>query len=266
VSIDTNAARQPAAPNLPSARTVAGWRDALGESAQLWADGGRHVVAPGYWLALSGAKSVDYNVALCHGPEGATDLARALDEIRTAQVPAVIMVAGPALGWTNLLAGEGWVCVDAKPFMVMTDLPDAIDPAARRLLPGELPRAHQMLADVFDVALPLAQRAIPSVSATGPTREAWGLFEGDELVSCVGVVVVDRTVAVWSLATPAGYRRRGYGRRLMSTVLAAHHRNGATTAVLYASPLGVSMYQALGYRIVEYWQVWSRSRWVFPPV
>ena len=150
--------------------------------------------------------------------------------------------------------------------MVMTDLPDAIDPSARRLMLDELPRAHQILADAFDVATPLAQRAIPSVSAEGPAREAWGLFEGEELVSCVGVVVIDHTVAMWSLATPARYRRRGYGRRLMSTVLAAHRREGATTAVHYASPLGVSMYQALGYRIVEHWQVWSRSRWAFPPV
>ena len=61
-------------------------------------------------------------------------------------------------------------------------------------------------------------------------------------------------------------RRRGYARRLMSTVLAAYRKEGATAALLYASPLGVSMYQALGYRIVEHWQVWSRARWVFPPV
>jgi GNAT superfamily N-acetyltransferase len=265
VTPDTGPALLVAVPELPSAAMVAGWRSTLGFSALLWADGGHHVVQPGYWIALSGARSVDYNVALCHGPDAADLLARALEEIRAADVPAVIMVTGAALGATNLLATEGWVCVDAKPFMVMTQLPDVIDPAARRLTAEELPLAHRVLVDAFDVATPLAERALPNASAESPTREAWGLFDGERLVSCVGVVVVDRTVAVWSLATPAGLRRRGYGRRLMSTVLAVHRRAGATTAVHYASPLGVSMYQDLGYRIVEHWQVWSRARWVFPP-
>ncbi len=250
----------------PGGDAVAGWRTALGRSAVLWAAGGTHVVEPGWWMAFSGAKSVDYNAVLCHGAEGARDLRRSLEAVRAAKVPAVIMVAGPALYAVNLLAAEGWVCVDAKPLMVTTDLRGTVDPAARRLQPEELEAAQGLIGDAFDVPPPLAAVALPSVSADAPPREAWGLYAGDRLVSCVGVVTIDDTVVIWSMATPAAHQRQGYGRRLLSTVLETKRDARATTSVLYASAPGEPLYRALGYTVVEHWQVWSRPRWVFPPV
>jgi GNAT superfamily N-acetyltransferase len=245
---------------------IPGWRTTLGASAALWSAGGRLEVEPHRWLAFSGARAVDYNAILCHGPDGAADLARSLEEVRAAKVPAVIMVAGAALGMTNLLAGEGWVCVGAKPLMVMTDVRGDVDPTVRRLRPEELPAAHEMISLAFDVTVQLAEVALPSVAADAPRREAWGLFEGDELRSCVAAVTVDDTLVIWSMATPPDLQRRGYGRRLLSTILASSRDAGVTTAVLYASPPGEPLYRSIGFRLVEHWQVWSRARWVFPPV
>ena len=96
--------------------------------------------------------------------------------------------------------------------------------------------------------------------------KAWGLFQAGELVSCAAVVTVDDTIAIWSMATPHDRQRHGYGRRLLSAIHAAGRDAGATTSVLYASPEGEPLYRSIGYAVAEYWQVWSRARWVFPPV
>jgi GNAT superfamily N-acetyltransferase len=237
----------------------------LGFSAKLWSTRGRHEVEPDRWLAFSGASSVDYNAILCHGADGQRDLALSLEDVRAADVPAIIMVAGAALGMTNLLASAGWVCIGVKSFMVMTDIDGDTDPRARRLDPEALPLAHAIISDAFDVAKPLAEIALPSVRAETPTREAWGLFEDGELVSCVGVVTVDDTIAIWSMATAADQQRRGYARQLLSTTLSAGRDAGATTSVLYASRQGEPLYRSVGYVLAEHWQVWSRARWVLPP-
>jgi len=243
---------------------LSGRRTAFGTSTKLWSDR-RHEVEPGRWLAFSGESSVDYNLILCHGSDGAAALGRSLDDVKAAKVPALIAVAGEALGMTNVLASAEWVCVGAQPFMVMTDIHGEPDPGARPLRPSELPAAQAMIATAFDIAPAIAEIALPTARASDPKREAWGLFDNDELVSCVGVVTVDETVVIWSMATPPAHQRRGYGRRLLAASLAGARDAGATTSLLVASPAGAPLYQSVGYTVAEYWQVWSRARWMFPP-
>ena len=146
------------------------WRSMLGTGAALWAGGGRIEVEPGWWLAFSGARTVDYNVILCHGPDAKRDVTRSLEEVRAAKVPAVIMLGGQALGMANLLAEEGWVCVDTKPVMIMRPLIGEHDPAARRLRPEDLPEAHRLICSAFDTVPEFAEIALPSAAAENPTR------------------------------------------------------------------------------------------------
>src|SRR4051794_4451726 len=149
----------------PVSDPVAAWRTTLGASAQLWAGSGRHEVEPSRWVAFSGAQSVDYNAILCHGADAAADLARSLADVKAAKVPAVIMVAGPALAMTNVLATAEWVCVGAQPLMVMTGIGGNADPDVRPLRPEELPDAHALLIAAYGVAPELAAVALPTVFA-----------------------------------------------------------------------------------------------------
>ena len=242
------------------------WRSMLGTGAALWAGGGRIEVEPGWWLAFSGARTVDYNVILCHGPDAKRDVTRSLEEVRAAKVPAVIMLGGQALGMANLLAEEGWVCVDTKPVMIMRPLIGEHDPAARRLRPEDLPEAHRLICSAFDTVPEFAEIALPSAAAENPTCETWGLFDGGEMVTCTGGTRLGETQVMWSLATPPERQRRGYGRRLISSILAEKHDAGVTTFLFWASPPGMGVYRSLGAVVIEYLQVWSRARWVFPPV
>lgn len=60
----------------------------------------------------------------------------------------------------------------------------------------------------------------------------------------------------WSVVPPQ-YRRRGYGRAATAAVLRDAYEEGARTAFLHASPLGVPLYQVMGFRLTENWTLFT---------
>lgn len=246
---------------------LSAWRTTLGRSAELWAGAGDHVVGDGWWMAMSGAPSVDYNVLVVHDGEVTAGISHALDTVAGAAVPALIMVAGRGLAGVDQLAQAGWVCVGATPFMV-ADLTSGrsytaeAEPAVRPLAAEELGSARGLIADAFDLDSELAAVALPDTVAEKPHLEAWGLFEQETLACCVSTASVDGALAVWSMGTPRSRQRAGLGRRLLAGVLGAAAGEGLSRSLLYASPAGIGLYRSLGYEVLEYWQLWSRPRWV----
>lgn len=94
-------------------------REQLGESTRLW--GGPdplHGVEPGYWHTISKVRAPDYNVIGVHAADRSL-VSRAVDDADAAGVPALVMVAGPALGEAGALVEAGWTCVAADPFMAV---------------------------------------------------------------------------------------------------------------------------------------------------
>jgi GNAT superfamily N-acetyltransferase len=239
-------------------------RSLHGATAAIWS-GDQVRVDPGRWVALSGAPGVDYNVALCHGAS-AGEIPRTLDEIADAGAPALVMVAGPALGEVQQLVEASWACVAATPFMALElAAPGGPDDAGvRRLEPAEMDAAREIVASVFEVGPDLARTALPDATLDRPGRSAWGAFRpGGELVACLATMVVEDAVGVWSMATAPGRRREGHARRLLHGAMAGAHRSGARRCLLSASPEGEPFYRSLGFAELERWQVWSRPRWVF---
>jgi len=241
---------------------LAALRTTLGASTVLWAGQERLIVEPGCWQALSGARSVDFNVVACHDGDVAAAIARGLEVVADAAVPAVIMVAGRALAAVQLLVDAGWVCIGATPFMMRTARGGTDDPCVRKLGLSELAEARALVAQAFDLSAELSVVALPDRAGEGGAQEAWGLYEDGRMVTCVGTVTVDLSVAVWSMATPQPLRRRGYGGRLLSAVLARKAAEGVVRSLLYASEVGEPLYHSLGYDVLEHWQMWSRPRWV----
>jgi ribosomal protein S18 acetylase RimI-like enzyme len=82
------------------------------------------------------------------------------------------------------------------------------------------------------------------------------------LVSSFTSVVEDGLVVVWSMATRVECQGRGYGRRLLEAALSSELEQGAVGSLLQSSAAGKKLYRSLGYTDVEYWQLWSRPRWV----
>jgi len=91
---------------------------------------------------------------------------------------------------------------------------------------------------------------------------AWGAFDGVRLASCFTGIVEDGLFVVWSMATRRQCQGLGYGHRLLHTVLSQELDRGAEGSLLQSSVVGQKLYLGLGYVVAEYWQLWSRPRWV----
>ena len=239
-------------------------RSTLGASAALWAGPTGVRLYDDRWLALSGARSVEYNAALAHGDGGALD--ETIEDVLEAGAPAVVMVAGRALDDLERLQARGWTSVGSVALMQL-DLRAtcaATPPhAVRRLGADDHPAVRDLVGDVFGVGAELAGVAISGVTAGLDGQELWGAFNSaGALMSCLATARVDDTVTIWSMATSRLARRRGYGTAALGGALAAASRDGATSSLLSSSNEGEPLYRALGYRELERWQQWSRPRWV----
>jgi GNAT superfamily N-acetyltransferase len=243
-------------------------RRQLGVSTALWAGKGGVTVLDHGWAAFSGLPSIDYNVVFSDG--GGDTLDACVERIIAAQVPTVLMVAGPALAEVGRLVTRSWVCIGATPVMCLTldgqiaDEAVASDSSARRLSAGDLAPARELLTDVFEISAEEARVALPdSLDGRDPTQSAWAAYDSEEcMCACLALVLVQDSAVVWSMATAADRRGEGHGRRALCAGLRALRVQGAVRSLLYASPAGDPFYRRIGYTEVERWQMWSRPRWV----
>jgi GNAT superfamily N-acetyltransferase len=239
-------------------------RSTLGASTVLWAGPTGVRVYDDRWVALSGAPSVEYNVALVHGSGGAID--ETVVDVLEAGAPAVVMVTGRALQDLGRLRARRWKPVGDVALMHL-DLRArpaiSIPHPARRLDAGDHEAVRQLVGEVFGVGPHLAAVAISGATARLDGQELWGAFDpSGALTSCLATSWVNDTVTVWSMATSRLARRQGYGAAALNDALAAAARAGATSSLLSSSNDGQPLYRALGYRELERWQQWSRPRWV----
>jgi GNAT superfamily N-acetyltransferase len=241
----------------------------LGAAARLWASPDHHQVGPNWWVACSGQRSVTYNVACCQSSDNQVLIDCCLQPILEVGMPAIIMLAGPGLATAQKLAEAGWVGVGALPLMTLTEVavPGGADGPhgpdhVRALDEGDLPAARDLLADTYGLDEASAAAAVPSRAVDDPEMGVWGLFDGDRLVSSFTSATENGMVVVWSMATRVECQGRGYGRQLLQAVLSNLFDQGATGSLLQSSAAGQKLYRALGYTVVEYWQLWSRPRWV----
>jgi hypothetical protein len=246
-------------------------RSLLGATTELWAGASGVQVEPGRWSAFSGARSVDYNVIMVHAASGGTLLTRSVEEVKEARVPALLMVGGEALGEVQHLVEASWVCIGSVPFMAL-DLHgspadrqgiDGGQAAVRRLDEEAAEAARALVDEVFGVGPELALVAIPRETSSRPGQSVWGAFDdGGELASCLAAVRAEDIVGIWSMATRASARQRGHGARVLRAALADAAGAGARMSLLHSSVDGERFYAAIGYRVLERWQLWSRPRWV----
>ena len=88
----------------------------------------------------------------------------------------------------------------------------------------------------------------------GEWERAWLALDGAEAVGVAGIGYEpwNRRMVIWHLYVSPGHRRRGIGRRLVETALAAAREAGALSAWLETSNVnvpGVRAYERLGFRL-----------------
>ncbi len=238
-------------------------RRILGESSRLWVGDGTHVVGDGWWAAMSGEDTVDYNVLCWSEPD--PDLTRGFALIKDIGAPAVQMLAGPGLAAAQDLSDAGWICIGTTPVMSLdlSFLHDGVhDPAVQRIGPAQLPAVRLAVEEAFALTPELARVAIPDGAVTDEDMAVWALIEDDVVKSCLVTVRVEGTSVFWSMATPKAFQRQGLGSRVLRACMLSAARDGADWGLCYASTQGEPLYVALGFEIMEHWQIWSRPRWV----
>jgi GNAT superfamily N-acetyltransferase len=181
--------------------------------------------------------------------------------LESSKIRAELLVADSALSNVQVLVDAGWVCIGGRPFMRRWRRSQqsgrSVINAVRELVSvDDLVKAKQVVADAFGSA--------PDVPMT-PTdhRRVWGVYLDGDVVSCATTVEIDDTVAVWDVATRPKHQRRGYSTAILDAI---HERFAATPTVqqfiLLSSAEGFRLYESRGYQVLDWWQAWSRPRWV----
>jgi len=254
------------APSPVGYADIADARTCYGRSTSAWSSSVRLQVEDDWWVALSGTPHVDYNLVLLHGPASPGAAPRLVEEVTAARLPSLIMLAGAGLAAAEALRDAGWVCTGALPFMARIGGPAVDDPDVRRLTADDLPAARALAAAAFGVPEEVGAIVFADGAQDRQDCRLFGLFEDGVLRSCSFTQWVQGRYSVgWALSTAPDRQRSGYGRRLLrASTYHRIHGGGPPVALLMATPVAERLYREERYVTLEYWQIWSRARWVLP--
>jgi GNAT superfamily N-acetyltransferase len=154
-----------------------------------------------------------------------------------------------------------WQAVGTMPFMHadLAKVPQGPDPRVRRAGPDDVEVAVALLAEAYGMDAAVARIAVEPV-LTGLTEGAsdmrfWLLAQDGVPVSMVLDARAGDVVTLWCMGTPPRFGHRGYGRSLLGHVLDAARQDGVTAGLLGATPAGLPLYEATGWRSVEEWRL-----------
>jgi hypothetical protein len=247
-------------------------RTAYGASAAPWTVNGRHRVEDTHWLALSSARD-GANQALIHVPSSSV-IAGIIDELNDAKLRSIAFVAGGALADVQTFIDAGWVCIGARPFMARSASPGvapASDSAGSALREPQtttsltdLDEARAIVAEAFEVDEAAGVALLPESVCSSPDADLWTARDSTgRMLGCAVTSRVGDVLTIWDVATPLSARHSGAGVRIMQAIHNHAVRLGdVRLTILSSSTNGVRFWLRQGYEPLEYWQLWSRPRWV----
>jgi GNAT superfamily N-acetyltransferase len=196
---------------------------------------------------------------------GGSDAEKRLREfhriIATAELPAIIMLAGPVAARLGQVARElGLTAAGTAPLMMH--------------LPRQSPHASgdyivERVTDAagFEAALEICIKAFGF--SDDSVRHVFGpamldipgcdyflARRGDQARTSVMTIRHGRFVGIYSMATPTEYQRQGAGRNLLESVIAYHLQRGATTFYLISTDKGHPLYEKIGFTTVDLPAIW----------
>jgi ribosomal protein S18 acetylase RimI-like enzyme len=215
----------------------------------------------------SGLPMPRFNGVVVHGP-GADEGTAAgwLDDLAFRDLPHAILSRPASPSWVApLAAAYGLTTVEHEPLMCHTH-PAVVATAADARAPGglvidvvdpsdaqQLRTAQQLMADGFEAPVDLLAPFMGADLLAAPGMSGYvGRVDGEPCTVGLGAVT-EGHVGVFNIATPPQFRRRGFGQAVTARIVADGVREGAHTAYLQSSPMGLSVYERIGFRTVETW-------------
>jgi hypothetical protein len=190
-----------------------------------------------------------------------------LDRVSAAGVPYCLQLrpgASPALA--EVAAARAMSLEEEIPLMVLPD-PAAVTRARapaglelRELRPEQVRLHASVAAAGFEAPEELfMQLMTPDLLRLPGVRCYLGERDGQAVTTGIGLTLGD-FVGVFSVATPPGHRRRGYGAAVTVRAVADGLAAGAKWSWLQSSPSGYATYARLGFQSVETWPCWVAAR------
>jgi hypothetical protein len=252
-----------AGPPLPDADQVA---SALGATWALLAEtlqqgwsryqGGVYTLVTGVPVAtLNGVWAVEEDVEVDVVDAGLALVARS-DVPYCLEVRPGGRAGGAELAAKHLMTPAGDIPLMAS---VAVARPPVVDRLGIRELDGSEAALHCDLAGSAFGAPPelLAELITAEVLGHQAVRGYVGEVAGEPVVTAMSVTLGDG-IGIFNVATPAAYRRRGYGAAITARAAFDGVTDGAQWAWLQSSEAGYGVYERLGFTTLERWPLWTR--------
>ena len=158
----------------------------------------------------------------------------------------------------GVAAAHGLVRSDDVPMFRLDNLapPPVTGVEVRHLADADAPQHAALAAAVFGVPAAAFDFALrPGFVAEPGVRFYLATLDGEPVGTGLGVTYAGATT-VFNIVTVDAARGRGVGAAVTHRVVADGRADGARFALLQSSPAAVPLYERLGFRRVDDWQLW----------
>jgi N-acetylglutamate synthase len=220
--------------------------------------------APDMTALVTGLPIADLNGVWVHGDAVDPRQVNALlDEVASRGVPYCLQ-GRPALheALGAVASARGLVAGTAVPLMALTD-DSLLEGAAisgltiRELSPSEYDLHCHVAAEGFEAPVQVFTTLMSLMRDTPGLRIYVAEFDGVAVTTALSVPAAGDAVGIFNVATPPQHRGRGFGAAVTAHAVSRSRADGATWAWLQSSGIGYSVYQRLGFALVEAWSQWD---------
>jgi GNAT superfamily N-acetyltransferase len=235
-----------------------------GAGGQAVSGGGWRRERPGLTATVTGLPFASYNGVFVQGAAAdPADFDELIDAVEASGLPGMVRtrpVADPAL--VARARARGYIEESRLPLMALEPqdfvAPAAAPPPIRLLAPGEPRIQIGLVAEALESPLPAIDAYMSSARhLAGGWRIYLGEVAGALAVTGSAAPCADH-VCLMAIATDPAHRRKGYGAALTGRMIADAFDGGARRVFLHASQMGRGLYEAMGFRFVEDWSMWTR--------
>ena len=214
---------------------------------------------PSSWSYLSGASSADMNLALVHG-DNPDEMFQVISDIDEVGVPTCLFFAGEGKKLSDRVPSE-WKLLGSMPFMAadIQTMNSTRDARVRQAQIEDVGAVVGLLAQSFGLQPEeVAYSCVTPIGKVDADMKVWILEEDGQAVSTVMGSRNDDVLSVFCMGTPSQFARRGYGKALLSDVLARAKEDGVALGLLGATAAGKPLYDASGWKTLEEWDLYLK--------
>lgn len=204
------------------------------------------------WLLIdAGVGMARFNHALVAGPAADTQraVADAVEWFKRRKAEPTFLLRDPMdAPLAAEVAKHGFVPAESEPVMLLENLDTTYSP------PGDLsirpvyqPADIARYAEVDAPAWHIVTRGIARTVRDFPDfTMLLGEVDGEAVATSMAVVT-DGLVGVYNVQVRAAYRNRGFGRAMTAAAIDVGRRAGCTAATLQSTPMGLPLYERMGF-------------------